>query len=92
MKNSGDFDGEEIVQLYTRDIVASITRPLKELKGFQKIFLKQGETKQVSFEISEEDLKFYNANLSFEAEAGEFEVYVGSNSADVLTESFKLKK
>ncbi len=92
VKNSGDFDGEEVVQLYTRDMVASITRPLKELKGFQKIFLKQGETKQVSFEISEEDLKFYGADLIFESEAGNFEVYVGGNSADVLTESFKLLK
>jgi len=92
VKNSGDFDGEEVVQFYTRDMVASITRPLKELKGFQKIFLKQGETKQVFFEISEEDLKFYGADLSFEAEAGNFEVYVGGNSTDVLIESFKLIK
>ncbi len=78
--NSGNFDGKEVVQLYIRDLVGSVTRPVKELKGFQKIELKKGETKKVSFTITEEDLKFYNSNLDFIAEDGEFEIFIGTNS------------
>ena len=91
VKNTGNYDGEEVVQMYLRDIVASITRPLKELKGFQKITLKKGESKQVSFKISEELLKFYGSDLVFESEPGDFEVYIGGNSAEVLTQTFSLK-
>ena len=80
VKNSGNFDGKEVVQLYIRDLVGSITRPIKELKGFQKVLIKKGETQTVTFEISLNDLKFYNSDLDFVAEAGVFEVYVGSNS------------
>jgi len=82
VSNTGNFDGEEIVQLYSHDLVRSITPPVKELKGFQKISLKKGESKTVNFELSIEDLKFYNASLEFVAEPGKFEVFIGRNSAD----------
>lgn len=78
--NSGKFDGKEVVQLYIRDVIGSVTRPLKELKGFKKIEIKKGETKTVTFEISIEDLKFYNADLQFVAEPGKFEIFIGTNS------------
>lgn len=78
--NTGDFDGKEVVQLYIRDLVGSVTRPVKELKGFQKVFLKKGEVKTVKFIITEEDLKFYDFNLDFVAESGKFEVFIGTNS------------
>ncbi len=81
--NNGKFDGEEVVQLYIRDVVGSITRPLKELKGFQKISLKAGESKTVSFSISPENLKFYNYNLKYDWEPGEFHIMIGGNSNDV---------
>nr|WP_236582417.1 beta-glucosidase BglX [Sphingobacterium spiritivorum] len=91
VKNAGKYDGEEVVQLYIRDMVGSVTRPVKELKGFQKIAFKAGETKTIEFDLTEEDLKFYNENLEFVAEPGEFEVYVGTNSKDVLTSKFELQ-
>jgi beta-glucosidase len=78
--NIGNFDGKEVVQLYTRDLVGSVTRPIKELKGFQKINLKKGEKQTVTFEISAEDLKFYNSDLQFIAEPGEFEIFIGKDS------------
>ncbi|RED46307.1 beta-glucosidase [Winogradskyella eximia] len=78
--NTGDYDGKEVAQLYIRDVIGSITRPVKELKGFQKIFLKKGETKTVSFTLSDEDLKFYNANIDFVAEPGDFQVAIGTDS------------
>lgn len=89
--NTGDFDGDEVVQLYIRDVVTSITRPVKELKGFQKIFLKAGESKEVSFILSEEDLKFYNYDLDFVAEPGEFIVFIGTNSDEVKEARFFLE-
>ncbi|MBN8642390.1 MAG: beta-glucosidase BglX [Flavobacteriales bacterium] len=92
VKNSGNYDGKEIVQLYTRDLVGSITRPIKELKGFQKVEIKKGETKTVTFTITEEDLKFYNQNLDFVAEPGKFEVFVGTNSDTKNKEEFELVK
>jgi beta-glucosidase len=79
--NTGNYDGKEVVQLYIRDVVGSVTRPVKELKGFQKINLKKGEKQIVSFEIKEEDLKFYNSDLEFVAESGWFEVFIGANSS-----------
>ena len=88
--NSGNYDGKEVVQLYIRDLVGSVTRPVKELKGFQKIELKQGETKKVSFKLTIEDLKFYNYDLDFIAEPGTFEVFVGTNSDTNLKSAFKL--
>lgn len=78
--NSGNYDGKEIIQLYIRDVVGSITRPMKELKGFKKIFLKKGEKQTVTFEISVEDLKFYNSDLQFVAEEGQFEIFIGKDS------------
>lgn len=80
VSNTGNFDGQEIVQLYIRDLVGSVTRPVKELKDFEKVLIKKGETKTISFTISEEDLKFYNSDLEFIAEKGEFEIYIGPDS------------
>ena len=88
--NSGSREGKEVVQLYTRDMVGSIARPVKELKGFQKISLKAGETKTVSFTISANDLKFYNSEIKYVAEPGDFKVFIGDNSRDVKEASFKL--
>ena len=89
--NTGDYDGKEVVQLYVRDLVGSVTRPVKELKGFQKVALKKGETKTVSFNLTVEDLKFYNYDLDFVAEPGEFEVFVGGDSNTELKETFILQ-
>ncbi len=83
LTNSGDHDGTETVQLYIRDLVGTVVRPVKELKGFQQIVLKAGETKTVSFNITTEDLKFYNDSLKYDWEAGDFEIMIGSNSRDV---------
>jgi beta-glucosidase len=85
LTNSGNFDGAEVVQLYIRDLVGSVTRPVKELKGFQKVFLKAGEAKTVTFTITPEDLKFYNSDLKFDWEPGEFVIMAGGNSRDVKT-------
>lgn len=81
--NSGNYDGAEVVQLYIRDMVGSITRPVKELKGFQKIFLKKGESKKVTFDITPENLKFYNGELKYDWESGDFDVMIGTSSDDV---------
>ena len=89
--NTGAYDGEEVVQLYLHDKVASITPAVKELKGFQKIFLKKGESKQVVFNINRSDLMFYNSDLKLVAEPGEFEVMTGPNSRDVKKAVFTLK-
>ena len=78
--NTGTRKGKETVQLYIRDMVGSISRPVKELKGFQQITLNPGETKKVSFSLSANDLKFYNADLKFVAETGDFKVFIGTNS------------
>jgi beta-glucosidase len=88
--NNSKTDGKEVVQLYTRDMVGSITRPVKELKGFQKIELKAGESKTVEFKISANDLKFYNSDLKFVAEPGDFKLFIGGNCRDVKEASFKL--
>jgi beta-glucosidase len=89
--NKGTRDGSEVVQLYIRDLVGSVTRPVKELKGFQKISLKAGETKKVNFTIGTKDLSFYNSDLKFAAESGEFHVFAGGNSRDVKQAAFTLK-
>jgi beta-glucosidase len=91
VKNTGKTEGAEVVQLYIRDLVGSISRPLKELKGFEKIKLKAGESKTVSFTINAELLKFYNSNIEYVAEPGEFEVMIGTNSQDVKTGRVNLK-
>jgi len=89
--NSGNFDGEETVQLYIQDLVGSVTRPVKQLKGFQKIHLAKGESKEIVFKVSVNDLKFYNKDLKYVYEPGEFKVYVGTNSRDVKEGKFTLK-
>ena len=83
LTNTGSVEGKEVVQLYIRDLVGSVTRPVKELKGFQKIALKAGESKKVSFPIKPEDLKFYNYDLKYDWEPGEFQIMIGGNSRDV---------
>ena len=90
--NTGKVDGKEVIQLYIRDLVGTITRPVKELKGFKKIDLKAGETKTIQFELTPEDLKFYNSDLKYDWEPGEFEVMVGGNSRDVQTARIDWKK
>ena len=92
LTNSGDVEGKEVVQLYLRDLVASTTRPVKELKAFQLVTLAPGESKKVTFEISEEMLQFYNAERKWDSEAGEFHVMIGGNSRDLKMASFTLNK
>ena len=89
LTNTGDRDGEEVVQLYIRDVVCSITRPVKELKGFQRVALKRGESRRIDFEITLPMLKFWNAHLDHVAEKGEFEVMIGGNSAETQKKSFE---
>jgi beta-glucosidase len=91
VKNTGNFDGEEIVQLYIRDLVGSVTRPILELKGFKKVFLKKGEQKEVEFSLSEKDLRFYTLSMEYKSEPGAFTVFVGGNSVDLLHTGFVLK-
>jgi len=90
--NTGNYDGTETVQWYIRDLVGSVTRPVKELKGYQKISLKKGESKELLFNIGVDDLKFYNSDLKYIYEPGEFKVFVGTNSQDVKEATFTLKK
>lgn len=85
VSNNGNYDGEEVVQLYIRDLFGKVVRPVKELKGFQKVFIKKGETKTVSFTLTPEDLKFYDDELNFDWESGEFDIMVGTNLRDVQT-------
>ena len=89
--NTGDRAGVEVVQLYVRDLVGSVTRPVKELKGFERISLDPGESKRVTFQLGTGDLAFYNAAGHWQAEPGEFEVFVGTNSVDVQSERFQLR-
>ena len=89
VSNVGNYDGYEIVQLYLHDIYAEIARPIKELKGFERIFLRKGESREVKFIITAADLKFYNSELQYLYEPGEFDVMVGPNSRDVQTKRFK---
>lgn len=90
--NKADIAGEEVVQLYIRDIAGEIVRPLKELKAFEKIMLQPGETKSVHFTITEEQLRYYHKNLEFISDPGSFHIYIGSNSRDVSALTFKLEK
>ena len=88
--NTGDRAGSEVVQLYIRDLVGSVTRPVKELKGFEKIYLQPNESRTVRFTIAPEMLKFYNADLKFVAEPGDFDVMIGPDSRNVKTARFTL--
>lgn len=92
LKNTGEVAGKEVVQLYIRDMVASTTRPIKELKGFQLVQLEPGETKEVTFTITNEMLQFYNADKEWTSEEGEFQVMIGGDSKDLKTAQFNLNK
>jgi beta-glucosidase len=85
LTNNGRYNGRETIQLYIRDLVGSVVRPVKELKGFQQVDLEAGETKTITFSISTADLKFYNNQLKYDWEAGEFEIMLGPNSRDLKT-------
>jgi beta-glucosidase len=91
VKNSGQRDGEEVVQLYVRDLVGSVTRPVKELKGFKKLLLKAGESNDVTFSLTANDLAFHKRDMSFGAESGAFKVFVGTNSDQVKEADFVLE-
>jgi beta-glucosidase len=90
VRNTGAYDAEEVVQLYLRDRVASVSRPVKQLKGYQKVLIKKGETKQIEFQITEKDIRFYDQALKHISEPGVHEVMVGTNSNDVLRADFEL--
>ena len=90
VSNTGSMDGEEVVQLYFRDLVGSLTRPIKELKGFQKIMLKTGETKTVNFTVDAKMLQFYTVNKKWEVEPGDFEIWIGTDSKATLKALFKV--
>ncbi len=90
VKNTGDLEGEEIVQLYVRDLVGSVTRPVKELKDFKKIYLKPGELKHLEFVISPDKLKFYDINMNFTVEPGDFKLFIGTNSVDLKEAAFSV--
>ncbi|MBN2104831.1 beta-glucosidase BglX [bacterium] len=91
VRNTGKRDGIEVVQLYIRDLVGSVSRPLKELKGFERVPLKAGESRQVEFHLTSDALAFWSRSMTFEAEPGDFKVFVGGSSADVLEENFTLE-
>jgi len=90
--NTGKVKGKEVVQLYTRDLIGSLTRPVKELKGFQLIELGPKESKTITFDITEETIQFYTVNKKWEAEAGEFKAFVGGSSDTNLEIDFSFKK
>lgn len=89
--NSGAVKGEEVVQLYIRDLVGSVTRPVKELKGFKKIELAPGESEQVNFTLTKDDLAFYTKDMEFKTEPGDFKVFVGTNSEECLEADFEIR-
>jgi beta-glucosidase len=91
ISNTGNYDGEETVQLYIRDMVGSITRPVKQLRRFEKVTLKKGESREVSFTLTVEDLKFFNKDLKWVSEPGNFRVFVGTSSQEVKEATFTLK-
>jgi beta-glucosidase len=90
LKNTGNFEGEETAQLYIRDLVGCVTRPVKELRGFKKVLLKPGELKELHFSISNNDLKFYDSKMNFVAEPGQFKAFVGGSSEDLIEGNFEL--
>lgn len=89
--NTGEYDGHEVVQLYVRDMVGSVTRPVKELKGFSKVFLRKGEKTTVRLPLTADDLRFFDITMAFVSEPGKFEVFAGGNSRDVLSAGFTLR-
>ena len=88
--NTGELAGEEVVQLYIHDISADIARPIKELKGFEKIKLAKGEQRRVTFQLTEKDLSYWNSEAKFKADPGSFKVWVGGNSRDVKEAGFEM--
>lgn len=92
VSNTGKYDGEEVVQLYIRDLFGKVVRPVKELKGFQKVLIKKGESKKVEFKLTPEDLKFFDDNLNFDWEGGEFDIMIGTNSQNVQTKRISWSK
>lgn len=92
VENTGDYDGEEVLQFYIRDYFASMVRPVKELKGYQKVFLKAGDKTRVEFEVTEETLKFFDCNGNFTAEEGTFALMIGNSSDNVLSQDFSYCK
>lgn len=92
LSNDGDYDGKEVVQLYIRDLFAKIVRPVRELKGFQLVELKKGESKIIKFSLTSEELGFYDQDGNFTVEPGEFEIFVGTDSNASLKTHFLLKE
>ncbi len=90
VSNTGVYDGEEVVQCYVRDLVGSVTRPVKELKGFEKVMIKAGESKEITFTITPDMLAFHRIDMSYGTEPGDFNLYIGGNSRDVQEIKFKL--
>lgn len=90
--NTGNYDGEETVQLYIRDLFGTVVRPVKELKGFQKLFLKKGESKEITFTITVDDLRFYNDKLQYIYEPGDFKLFIGGSSDKTKEADFTLVK
>ncbi|WP_294245107.1 beta-glucosidase BglX [uncultured Chryseobacterium sp.] len=90
--NTGNYDGEEVVQLYIRDLVGKVVRPVKELKGFQKVMIRKGQSKNITFSLTPEDLKFYDDQLNYDWEAGEFDIMVGTDSQHVQTKRIRWMK
>jgi beta-glucosidase len=91
VKNTGKFDGEEVVQCYVRDLVGSVTRPVKELKGFEKVMIKAGESKKITFKITPDMLAFHRLDMTYGTEPGDYKLFIGGNSRDVKEVGFKLK-
>jgi beta-glucosidase len=90
--NTGKYDGEEVVQLYIRDLFGKVVRPVKELKGFQKVFIKKGESKTITFTLTPENLKFYDDELNFDWESGAFDIMIGTDSQNVQTKRINWSK
>jgi beta-glucosidase len=90
VKNTGNYDGDEVVQLYINDVYSSVTTPEKTLKGFKRLFLKKGETKQVEFVLTAEELSLWNREMKNVVEAGDFQVMIGGNSSNLQKQSFKV--
>jgi beta-glucosidase len=90
VQNIGDRIGDEVVQLYVHDVVASLTRPVKELKRFQRIKLQPNEKRRVDFELNADELGFYNQNMEYVVEPGLFKIWIGPNSVEGLEGSFEI--
>jgi beta-glucosidase len=91
ISNTGERDGEEIAQLYVRDLVGDVTRPVKELKGFKKVNIRKGETITLAFTISTQDLAYYHQDMSFSVDPGDFVLFIGTNSEKTKNKAFAVK-